>query len=165
MTDDNAQAAELYSKHLFLRNYRDVPPMQTKELAQKYNDFFARISPFRHDKRSRDGKIHVGYISPDFREHALANFIVPFLRDFDAENFSVTCYSTGRKDLVTEKFKAFNVGWRTLTGKEPFESAQIIDADNVPPLRVPSLTRVLKIIPALYECGSMMLWVYFCIPA
>ena len=131
LTDDNAQAAELYSKHLFLRNYRDVPPMQTKELAQKYGSFFARISPFRHDKHTRGEKIHVGYISPDFREHALANFIVPFLRDFDAEKFSVTCYATGKKDFVTEKFKSFNVGWRTLTGKEPFEAAQIIDADNV----------------------------------
>ena len=131
LTENNAQAAELYSKHLFLRNYRDVPAMQTKELAQKYNAFFARISPFPHDKRTRGDKIHVGYISPDFREHVLANFIVPFLRDFDAENFSVTCYPTGKKDPVTEKFRAFNVGWRPLTGKNPLEAAQIIDADKV----------------------------------
>ena len=131
LTDRNALAAELYSKHLFLRNYRDVPLAQTKELALKYNDFFARVTPFRHDKRTRGDKIHIGYISPDFREHALANFFTPLLRDFDAENFSVTCYATGRKDFVTERLKNFNVTWRTLTGKEPLEAAQIIDADNV----------------------------------
>lgn len=131
LTNDNERAAELYSKHLFLRNYRDVSLSQTKELAQKYNDFFAGVIPFRHNKHTRGKKIHVGYISPDFREHALANFFTPLLRDFDAKNFSVTCYFTGRKDSVTDRMKNFPVKWRTLTGKEPLDVAQIIHEDAV----------------------------------
>ena len=131
LTDRNALAAELYSKHLFLRNYRDVPLPQLKDITRRYGDFFARMTPFRHEKRTRGDKIHIGYISPDFREHALVNFFTPLLRDFDAENFYVTCYATGKKDSVTERLKSFNVTWRTLTGKYPLEAAQIIDADNV----------------------------------
>ena len=133
LTDREEQAAELYSKHLFLRNYRDASAAQTAELARKYNDFFSRVIPFRHDRKILDAerKIHIGYISPDFREHALANFLTPLVRDYDAENFSVTCYATGKKDFVTEKLRAFKVNWRTLTGKEPLEAARIIDADNV----------------------------------
>ncbi len=133
LTENNETAAELYSKHLFLRNYRDTSQAQTKELAQKYNSFFATITPFSHDKKNLDAdkKIHVGYISPDFREHAVANFLPPLLKNFDAENFSVTCYSTGRSDFVTEKFKKFKVGWRDLEGKEPLLSANIIAEDNV----------------------------------
>ena len=131
LTDDNDRAAELYSKHLFMRNYRDVQPAKTLELAKKYNDFFAQVSRFRHTGHHSHEKIHVGYISPDFREHALANFLTPFVRDFDAENFSVTCYMTGKKDSVTERFKNFNVTWRSLTGKEVDEAARIINSDNV----------------------------------
>ena len=133
LTDKPDQAAELYSKHLFLKNYRDMPPAQAKELARNYNSFFARVVPFAHIGKNFDAekKLHVGYISPDFREHALANFFTPLLRDFDAENFSVTCYSTGKKDFVTEKLKAFGVGWRDLIGKEPLEAARLIDEDGV----------------------------------
>ena len=119
LTERADQAAELYSKHLFLRNYRDVSPAQTLELAQKYNSFFERVPTFTHDRKNRRAdKIHVGYISPDFREHALANFMTPLLRDFDAENFSVTCYATGKKDFVTDKLKKFPVKWRSLLGKD-----------------------------------------------
>jgi len=131
LTDNNDLAAELYSKHLFLRNYREVSPTQTKELAQKYNSFFADVVPFVHDKKRTDKKIHVGYISPDFREHAVANFLAPLLKDYDADNFSVTCYFTGRKDLVTAKFKKFAVGWRDLIGKPAQVAAEIIADDNV----------------------------------
>ncbi|MBR4904511.1 MAG: hypothetical protein IKZ53_07545 [Selenomonadaceae bacterium] len=126
-------AAELYSKHLFLKNYRDLSQAQIKELAQKYNSFFENTTPFTHDKKSfnADKKIHVGYISPDFREHAVANFIPPLLQNYDAENFSVTCYFTGRKDSVTVKLKNFNVGWRDLIGKTPLLAANIIAEDKV----------------------------------
>lgn len=133
LTDKKEQAAELYSKHLFLKNYRDVSPKQAKDSAARYNSFFARVRPFTHDKKIFDAerKIHIGYISPDFREHAIANFLSPFFKDFDAENFSVTCYSTGKKDSVTKKLKDFKVAWRDLIGKNFLEAAQIIYEDEV----------------------------------
>lgn len=133
LTERKTQAAELYSKHLFLRNYRDIAPAQTKELAQKYNSFFTRVIPFSHDRKNfiAAKKIHIGYISPDFREHALANFISPFLEHFDAEKFSVTCYATGKKDFVTDKFKKFPVKWRSLLGKDTLAAARQIDEDDV----------------------------------
>ena len=133
LTDREDQAAELYSKHLFLKNYRDVPPAQAKELARNYNSFFSRVVPFTHDRKkfNDERQLHIGYISPDFREHALANFLPPLFENYDAENFSITCYSTGKKDFVTEKLKAFKVNWRDLIGKEPLEAARIIDEDAV----------------------------------
>lgn len=133
LTDKDMQAAELYSKHLFLRNYRDVPPTQAKESARKYNSFFVRIVPFTHERKNFDAerKLHIGYISPDFREHALANFLTPFLEDYDAENFSVTCYAAGKKDFVTDKLKAFKVGWRVVKVDQPLETARTIYDDGV----------------------------------
>ena len=133
LTDREEQAAELYSKHLFLKNYRDVSPNQAKKLAQNYNSFFTRVVPLTHDRKNFNAErpLHIGYISPDFREHALANFLLPLLKCYDAENFSVTCYSTGRKDSVTEKLKALKIGWRDLIGKDSFTAARLIDEDSV----------------------------------
>lgn len=133
LTDNLERAAELYSKHLFLKNYRDVSPPQAKESARQFNSFFARIVPFTHDRKNFDEerKLHIGYISPDFREHALANFLPPFLEGYDEKNFSVTCYSVGKKDFVTEKLKAFNVKWRVVNINQPLEVARTIDEDGV----------------------------------
>jgi len=133
LTDKDMQAAELYSKHLFLKNYRDVPPIQAKESARKYNSFFVRIVPFMHERKNFDAerKLHIGYISPDFREHALANFLTPLIEDYDAENFSVTCYAAGKKDFVTDKLKAFKVDWRVVNVNQPLETARTIYDDGV----------------------------------
>ncbi|MBR2519629.1 MAG: hypothetical protein IKE46_07590 [Selenomonadaceae bacterium] len=133
ITDQHERAAELYSKHLFLRNYREMSVKKSKELAQKFDTFFAKIPPFPHDKKNLDPdkKIHIGYISPDFREHAVANFLPPLFENYDAENFSVTCYSTGRRDFVTEKIKRNKIGWHELIGKDALTAAKIIDEDGI----------------------------------
>ena len=43
----------------------------------------------------------------------------------------MTCYSTGRKDSVTEKIKRNKIGWRELIGKDALTAAKIIDEDGV----------------------------------
>ena len=133
LTEKNDRAAELYSKHLFLRNYRDISPAVERELAKKYSDFFADITPFSHEKNkhSEEKKLRIGYISPDFRQHAVANFLLPLLRDFDTDNFSVICYQTGKKDSVTERLKRHHVSWRDLSGRSVKTSARLIHEDHI----------------------------------
>ena len=125
LIDDDERAAELYSKHLFLRNYRELSPTYSKELASKYQEFFVGLTPYNHDKVNRvpEKKLRIGYISPDFRQHAVANFILPFLRDFDNDKFSVVCYQTGKTDAVTERLKRYHVSWRDLSGRSTRTSA------------------------------------------
>ena len=133
LTDDNDRAAELYSKHLFLRNYRDISPGVSKEIAKNYNNFFENVTPYAHDRKkfSAEKKLRIGYISPDFRNHSVANFLLPFLRDFDSDNFSIFCYHTGKKDAVTERLKRNKISWRDLGGRNERTSARIISEDNI----------------------------------
>ena len=132
LTEDNERAAELYGKHLFLRNYRDLAPNFSKELAIKYQDFFGSITPYSYEnaKRVPDKKLRIGYISPDFRQHAVANFILPFLRDFDADKFSVTCYQTGKTDAVTDRLKRHHVSWKDLSGRGARTASRLIAEDH-----------------------------------
>ena len=49
----------------------------------------AEIEDVYSDYTPVNNKIKVAYISNDFREHAVANFVIPFLRDYDKNLFEV----------------------------------------------------------------------------
>ena len=127
LTENIERAAEIFSKHLFFRNY-NLPP--NKNLAQEYNKFFANVKTFSHEKHFHD-KIKIGYISPDFRQHAVANFVSPLLKNFNAEKFSVTCYHTGKSDFITKKFQSKNIAWQDLYGVDFQTAAKIIYDDEI----------------------------------
>lgn len=119
------RAAELYGKHLFYRNYRRPPSLETLKV---YQSFFDQIAPFEHERPSRK-KIRVGYVSPDFRRHAVANFVEPLIKHFDRTRFEVFCYQTTKGDEVTRRLKKNSVRWRELVDKTPLESARSIADD------------------------------------
>ncbi len=125
--------AELYSKQLFLRNYREMSPQKTKALARGYQDRILTVGVCRQAaiKKTPEKKLRIGYISPDFRQHAVANFVAPFLRDFDSDRFSVYCYATGRTDEVTNRLRRFHVTWRNLQGRSPHAIAGQIVEDHI----------------------------------
>ena len=121
------RAVELYGKYLFYLNYRQAA---SKDKAARYQTFFDDIKPVER-KAMPSNKIKLGYISPDFRQHAVANFVEPFLKHFDAQKFQVTCYSTGKADAVTKRLKKNKIRWRDLKDNSPLESARIIAADGI----------------------------------
>lgn len=133
MEPQTEQAAEYYSKYLFMLNYRTLGPEVALEAAQQYGKYLADITPYSHEKvkRTPDKKLRVGYISPDFRLHAVAYFLAPLLRDFDAQNFSVYCYSAGSADDVTKRFQHFPVVWRDIRGRSARTSARLIAEDHI----------------------------------
>lgn len=126
LTANVERAAELFSKHLFLSNYS--APAE-KSVARLYDNFFAGVE--RYAESFSHDKIRVGYISPDFRQHAVANFVRPLLNDFDAEIFEVTVYQTGASDFVTEILKSNKINWRDLSGVDADTAARIIHADEI----------------------------------
>ena len=133
LTNDIEQAAELYSKHLFLKNYREISPTKSKQAAQKYDTFFASVTKFSHDRinYAPEKKLKIGYISPDFRQHAVANFILPLIKNYDADKFSVICYQTGKRDYVTDKLKKFKVSWRDVSKLPVDRIAKMINDDRI----------------------------------
>ncbi|MBR5681333.1 MAG: hypothetical protein IKX19_11840, partial [Clostridia bacterium] len=80
---DPAVKEELYSKALFLSNYRSEG-QQNRPRREGINGFFGAKVTMPHTRPSSvpDRKMRIGYISPDFREHAVANFLSPFIRNF-----------------------------------------------------------------------------------
>ena len=62
--------------------------------------------------RDRDRRLRVGYVSPDFREHAVAFFIEPLLRAHDRAAVEVVCYANvERPDAVSERLRGLADQW------------------------------------------------------
>ena len=65
------------------------------------------IRPLAND-RSPDRPMRVGYVSPDFRAHAIQQFLVPLLQNHDPAKVVVYLYSSvARPDAETEWYRAF----------------------------------------------------------
>lgn len=130
--DRPMERAMFYSKYLFMRNYREQPVREARRAAEHYAEILP-VKPFVHAPRqsASERKLRVGYLSPDFREHAVANFTAPLLFDFDPARFSVHVYHTGRRDAVTKRFQKAPVKWTNLAGRSPRTAARMIYEDQL----------------------------------
>ena len=82
--------------------------------------------------QSPDERIHIGYLSPDFRRHSVAYFIEPVLKVHDPVRFKVTCYSdTYETDDVTQQIKGVGCEWRDIFGINDSKLFDFIQADGV----------------------------------
>ncbi|MFC2767827.1 MAG: hypothetical protein ACFN4G_03070 [Mitsuokella sp.] len=124
--------ADIYSKYLFMRNYRDQSPAAARREAEAYAAM-QKVTPYAHQNvRKLPGKkLKIGYISPDFRQHAVASFVSPLLKGFDGDHFSVYCYALGRQDAVTKRLRTGPVCWRDLRGRSPRTAARLIAEDHI----------------------------------
>jgi len=69
-----------------------------------YGQHFARLIPSRPRSRQAHakGRLRVGYVSSDFRKHAVATFFQPLLAAHDTARFEIFCYyNYHRGDEVT----------------------------------------------------------------
>ena len=122
------RAIELYGKHLFYRNYRRT---SNRDEAIRFQKFFDGIAPLDLPSTKQHKKVRIGYVSPDFRLHAVAHFVEPLIKNFDGDRFQVYCYQTTEGDEVTRRLKKHNVRWRELIDETPLESARRIAADGI----------------------------------
>ncbi len=80
----------------------------------------------------RQRPLHIGYVSADFRAHAVSNFIQPILRHHRPEQCRVTCYSDVRHpDGTTEELKTLADEWRESSGMPDQDFVNLVRRDAV----------------------------------
>lgn len=122
---------EYYSNYLFCLHYTNkISPEEIAQYAGLYGKM-AVIEDGYSCYEPVNNKIKVAYISNDFREHAVANFVIPFLRDYDKSVFEVHVFCLNKADRITEKFKNFNVIWHDVMDKAPGEIAEEIHDNSI----------------------------------
>lgn len=129
--------AETYGNLLFLLNYD--PVRSASEIFaeyQVYEEKYARPHQskwraFANDKNPHR-RIKVGYVSPDFRRHAVQYFLEPLLAHHDRQAFELYAYAELKyEDAVTERYKTYVDHWVPTAGLSDDKLAERIRADGI----------------------------------
>ena len=94
----------------------------------------AAAQPIRRpDPRPRDGRIRLGLMSADLRDHPVGYFALPLFDHRDAGRFELFCYSffRGEADRAQSHFAQRATAFRKLPDATTREAAQIIADDRL----------------------------------
>jgi predicted O-linked N-acetylglucosamine transferase (SPINDLY family) len=86
----------------------------------------------RHAVDPNPGRLRIGYVSPDFRAHAVAFFLEPILAAHDRTQFEIVCYSeVPRPDQMTQRLQRYAERWRPTPGLSDEQVAEMIRQDGI----------------------------------
>jgi len=120
---------------LFVLNL--LPDRQPAEIYAEHRAFaqrFYRPANVPAHKNSPDPgrKLRIGYISGDFRDHPVGQFVAPVLAQHDHGNFEISCYySFHVSDAVTARLKRHADRWRDATNLNDEALVQTIRRDGI----------------------------------
>jgi len=123
-------------EHLLLSlNYaHGISPSEIYAAHREFGRRFApKVTPAGFDNSpDRARRLRVGYVSGDFRTHAVAQFMEPILERHDHDSFEIVCYYTlNYTDAVTERLKRHADLWRDVPALSNEALADRIRADGI----------------------------------
>jgi len=88
--------------------------------------------PFTND-RSAERRLRIGYVSPDFRAHAIQQFLVPLLQRHDKGAFEIFLYSSvARPDEATQWYRDFaGDRFRDIRWLDDVSAAELVRRDGI----------------------------------
>ena len=107
----------------------------TAALAAEVNGFgklFESVAEKKHSRPRSGEALRIGFVSGDLRQHAVARFLRPLLRERPVDTVEIYLYSDSRNvDSWSESFEALCTGWRGIHGKSDTDVASLIEKDGV----------------------------------
>lgn len=125
---------EYYVNFFFAINCH--PSLSAEEIYRFHEEWYEyalkpKVKPYMEWENSPDPdrKLRIGYLSPDFRRHAVAYFSEPYLLGHDRENFEIFAFAElkpGAADTWTERFRSYVHHWIETFGRTDKEIAEIV---------------------------------------
>ena len=81
-----------------------------------------------------DRRLRIGYLSPDFRTHAVSYFFEPLLVAHDKSRYEIFCYASHNKresDATTDRLRGIAEHWRFVADHSDQQLAQLIREDRI----------------------------------
>jgi protein O-GlcNAc transferase len=127
--------AAIASNRLYALHYH---PNWTAEMllaeAKKWNEQYAASLPQYSHPETGDPyrRLRIGYVSPNFREHCQALFMLPLLSHHNHDQFEIFCYSDVLvPDAITEKQRSLVDHWRDTARLSDDQLADLIHRDKI----------------------------------
>jgi len=131
------QAHDVDSNRVFTMHFH--PDFDERDLATASRQWAQRhaaaftpsLKPHRNDLTA-DRRLRIGYVSPDFRRHAAACFMLPLLANHDPKQVEIFCYAgVKRPDDVTDRLRKLAHGWCSTIGLNDDAVADMIRSDQI----------------------------------
>lgn len=82
--------------------------------------------------RNPDRSLRIGYVSANFRNHAVSYFFEPVLENHDRGRFEIYCYSdVPDPDSVTARLRGYPCTWRDIAGESDDAVARLVRQDGI----------------------------------
>jgi len=115
---DGVRPEEIYAEHV--------------AWAKIHADPLPALSRGHANARDPERRLRVGYVSADFRQHALSYFIEPALELHDAAAFELVCFHSGRVvDAVTRRLMGHVEHWHEIADLDDAEAAGLIRGEGI----------------------------------
>jgi protein O-GlcNAc transferase len=124
--------AMLLMMHYNPKNSPEAIYSEHLQFAKKFEEPLAStIIPYA--KRCNNNRpLKIGYVSPDFRTHAVGFFIDPVLTFHNHEHFEIYCYYNFLiDDEMTEHMRRYTDKWKNITDMSDEEVAGLIEKDKI----------------------------------
>ncbi|BBU28375.1 hypothetical protein BTHE68_21090 [Burkholderia sp. THE68] len=125
-----------HSNLAFTLNFESSNGLDVLEEARRFAAHFEApyaTGPMKYTNDSDPSRrLRIGYVSPDFRNHCQAMFLLPLLRHHDHEAVEVYCYSSVSKpDDVTREIAGLSDVWRDVHKLDDDQLASQIREDRI----------------------------------
>ena len=130
---DFAKRLDTISSYLLASHYLPYSSAEIWQRQQYYRNSLTKITPLPPTARKNSqGKLRIGYLSPDFRCHAMFPVYYGLLACFDREQFMVVGFQLNEKcDAFTDLLKKMASEWHNLAGMPLEERAQTVRAADI----------------------------------
>ncbi|MBK6394660.1 MAG: tetratricopeptide repeat protein [Betaproteobacteria bacterium] len=119
---------------LYLLLFFDVEPSVLHRFAQTYDQACRRVYGVPHARpvTRKPGRLRIGYLSADLRNHVMGKMMWEAVRRHDRERFDVHFYSMSDvRDRWTQRFEGAATAFRDVSGLVDREAARVIDGDDL----------------------------------
>ncbi len=122
-----------------LMSLQYLPSIDRAEVLAEHQRFGAQFEtrlkphwPKHINVRDPNKRLKIGYVSGDFRNHAVTYFIEPVFAHHDKAGFEVFAYSNNlKRDAYTERLQEYADHWLNCAGMTDTQLAQRILADGI----------------------------------
>ncbi|MEP6942304.1 MAG: tetratricopeptide repeat protein [Betaproteobacteria bacterium] len=132
--ENETDLADSLEQILFLMLYFDLEPEAQFGLYRAYDAVARRVygTPLPRRTERRPGKLRIGYLSGDLRNHVMGKMIWEAVRHHDRQRFEIFCYTAGgASDEFTEQFRQFADRFEVVADLSERAAAQRIAGDDI----------------------------------
>ncbi|MDO9042908.1 MAG: tetratricopeptide repeat protein [Desulfocapsaceae bacterium] len=135
--ESNPDFAGAFGNLLFLLNYH--PDKSGEEIYQEYIRFNERFGlPLREEwkphanSRTTNRRLKVGYVSPQFCQHPVCNFLEPLMANHNKDIVELYAYAESYKeDDTTDRYRSYVDHWIPTKGLTDTDMAERIRSDGI----------------------------------